>query len=301
MSTHTEEEMEKMSLEELKANAVIPEPEKPAEDKTEPEEIAEPEIFIARREIDLGEGAGMEVFEAEGASEKEALEALADKMADAKLNASKKIRQQEAELRDFRTSTAAKPEAKKLTDDEKFLFQQEFQKDPCAAIDKYFADRAGRTPEELGEALKILDETTQNKKQKDAADIFVATHPDYEDGGQAGVKNAELLKMKLAEMRLTITSENLSKAYNALKQSGLLTLKNAEEAHADTTEKAKETERIAQPRVEAAQTRTKKASSIGTHSRTASVPANAELSEDEAYKLPMEKLRELANKQLAVR
>src|SRR5258706_387999 len=49
-----------------------------------------------RRVIDLGGGAGPEVFEADSNEE------LVDKLADAKQHASKKIREQEAELRDWR-------------------------------------------------------------------------------------------------------------------------------------------------------------------------------------------------------
>src|SRR6185437_9775777 len=90
---------------------------------------------------------------------------------------------------------------------------------------------------------------------------------------------------------------NLSKAYSHLKQSGLLVLKG-EEANANADEKAKETQRIAETKVDPAQTRTRKTSGISTHSRATAVPVNAEPSEDDAEKMSPEQLRALANRQL---
>src|SRR6185437_529244 len=298
-----------MSLEDFRKNAA--EPEQAAGDaksgnladetslaKSAEEDDAE--TFVARRELDLGEGAGVEVFEAEGSSKEEALEALADKIADAKLNASKKIRQQEAELKDYRSRTAEAPKPKTITDDEEYVYWQELQKKPAATLKKMWKELTGYEVEDFVTAKQAADSIVTVQQQQKAVTTFLATHEDYEDQGQNGEKNKTLMLMKLDQMKLPITSENLSKAYSSLKQSGLLLLKG-EEAHADATDKAKEPERIAQPKVEAAQTRTKKTSGISTHSRSTVAPVNTEHSEDEAYKMPMDKLRELANKQLGAR
>lgn len=299
---HTEAEMEQLSLDELKKGAAE-ESAAPAIETKAPETVVEdePETFIARRELDLGEGAGAEIFEAEGATKEEALEALADKIADAKLNATKKIRQQEAELKDFRARSAEPPKPKELSADDEYVIAQELQKNPSKAIRRVFKELTGYEIEEFATAKQAADAVISSQRQNEAVSRFVATHDDYEDKGDGGDRNGQLMRMKLAELKLPVTSENLSKAYNALKQSGLLTLKNAEEAHADTTEKTEGSGRIVQPRVEAAQTRTRKTSTIGTHNRTTATPVNTEPSEDEAYRMPMEKLRELANKQLAAR
>ncbi len=184
-----------------------------------------------RRVIDGGE-----VFEADD------LETLADKLADAKGHATKKIREQEAELREWRAK---------------------------------------------GE-------------KNETVEAFVAAHGDYQNDGAAGDKNGELMRMKLAELGLPVTSENLSKAYSHLKQSGLLTLKG-EEAHSDTDDKTKEPERIAQAKVEPTPQRTNKTSGISTQSRPSAVPQNTEPSEDDAYSMPLDKLRQLSNKQMAAR
>lgn len=307
MPKHTEAEMEQLSLEELKKGA-IEEAEQPRDDQgrfvkaeeVKQEDEGEPEVFVARREIDLGDGSGIQVFESEGDSEKEALEALADKIADAQRNATKKIREQEAELKDLRAKTTKGPEPKTISDDEEYVFAQELQKKPVATLRKMWKELTGYELEDFVTAKQAADAVMNAQKHNEALNTFIATHPDYEDAGEVGKKNGQLMKMKLAEMRLPITSETLSKAYSSLKQSGLLLLKG-EEAHADATDETTDTSRIERPKVEPTQTRTKKASTISTHNRVAATPVNTEPSEDELYKMPMDKLRELANKQLAAR
>ena len=294
--------MEQLSLDDLKKFAAEPE----AEPKTEPEVKAapeivedEPEIFVARREIDLGDGSGVQVFEAEGESEKESLEALADKIAEAQRNATIKIREQAAELKELRARTAEPPKPKAISDDEEYVLAQELQKKPLATLRKMWKELTGYEVEDFTSTKQAADAVATAQRQQEALNTFLATHPDYEDNpANGGEKNGQLMRMKLAELRLPVTSENLSKAYSQLKQSGLLLLKS-EEAHVDATKETKEPVRIEQPKAEAAQTRTKKTSTISTHSRVTNAPVNTEPSEDELYKMPMEKLRELANKQLA--
>lgn len=197
---------------------------------------------IVRRVIDPGDGAGKEIFEASGLTREEALEALADKLADGKLHATKKIRQQEAEL------------------------------------------RRGRVTNE-------------------AVNTFVAAHDDYVNDGQAGDKNGELMRMKLVELGLPLTAENLSTAYSQLKEKGLLHLKGEEieATNSGADWRTESVERIVQPKVESAPQRMKRTSSIGTHNRAIVAPTHTQLSEDDLYKLPLEDLRKLANKQLGAR
>jgi len=311
MAKHTEAEMEQMSLEDLKKNAETDTEEsnlfnaanvlnaafkgeiKPAEQQEEEE------VFVARRELDLGDGAGMEVFEAEGDTKEAALEALADKIADAKLNATKKIREQEAQLKDFRARTSEPPKPKEITDDEEYIYSQELQKKPLATLKKMWKELTGYEVEDFVTAKQAADAVNMAQRNNQAINTFIATHPDYEDDPKAGGdKNGQLMKMKLAEMGLPCTSENLSKAYSHLKQSGLLVIKG-EKAESGADDKAKETERIVQTKVEATPRVTKKSSGISTHSRATAVPTNVEPSEDEISKMSPEKLRELANKQLS--
>lgn len=295
MAKHTVEEMEKMPAEQLKLLAAQPEEEKKAE--PEPDEA---EVFMASREIDLGDGSGVQVYEAEGASKEEALEALSDKIAEAQKNATIKIRSQEAELRDLRAKNAEREKPKEPTADEEYVLAQEFSKMPKATFRKMFEEVTGMKPEEFqtmkqaAEAYKTATSTTE------AISTFVAMHPDYEDTGEAGDKNGKLMRMKLAELRLPVTSENLAKAYLHLKESGLLALKGEEADHVADGELA-ETTRIERPATPPAQQRTKKVSTIGTQNRVTPVAPKAEPTEDEAYKMPLEELKRLANKQMAAR
>jgi hypothetical protein len=242
----------------------------------------------------------VEIFEATGESKEQALEALADKIADAKLNASKKIRQQEAELRDFRSRSTEAPKPKELSPDDEYVIAQELQKNPSKAFRRMFKDFTGCEPEEFTSVKQAYDAFKQGQNTSQAIETFVATHPDYEDAGSTGEKNGALMRMKLKEMGLPPTSENLSKAYSHLKQGGLLSLKG-EEAHSDTNGEAKEPERIATPVAEPTPQRTRKASGISTQSRPAAIPASTEPSEADAYNMPIDQLRNLANKQLSAR
>jgi len=302
MAKHTTEEMEQLSLNDLKKFAADPgQAEETPQSEPVQEDDEQPEIFVARRELDLGEGAGVEVFEAEGATEKEALENLLEKISDAKLNASRKIRQQEAELKDFRARTTEPPKPKTLTDDDEYVLAQEFGKKPGATFRKMFKEFTGYEVEDFASVKQAVDAVKTQQLANDSIQTFVASHPDYEDDpAKGGNKNGQMMRMKLAEMGLPVTSENLSKAYSQLKQSGLLLLKG-EEAEPVTDGNAKESGRIVQPKVEPTQRVTKKSSTISTHNRTTATPANTEPSEDDAYNMPMEKLKQLANRQMSAR
>lgn len=174
------------------------------------------------------------VIDEREAFEADSLEELVDKLADAKGHATKKIREQEAELRDWRAK---------------------------------------------GEK----NETIEN---------FVATHQDYENDE----RNAELMRMRLAELGLPLTTDNLHQAYSHLQQIGALTLRRG------TDSRTEESRRTVEPaKVELVPQRTKKASGISTQSSRAVPPANTEPSLEDAYELPMDKLKLLANRQMGAR
>lgn len=302
MSEPTELELAKMTLADIRKRAEE-EAAKPTEEVKDPETVntmgewADQEnSSVYRREIDLGDGSGVQVFEASS------LEALVDRIADAQLNATKKIRSQEAELRDFRARHAEKPKPKELSADEEYVLSQELTKTPSVAFRKLFKESTGMDLEELQEVKKEIDGRKQASLRLQAMETFLATHDDFENANEIDGRpnpNGDLMRMKLAELGLPVTSENLHRAYLDLKPSGLLKLKS-EEAHAEPAPKPKATERIAQPEAEVAQQRTRKGSGVSTQAR-AVVSQSQEPSEDEAYTMPMEKLRNLANRQLAAR
>lgn len=308
---HTEAEMEQMSFEDLKKNAADPEAAAAPAKKDEPAAAAatveEPERFLARREIDLGDGSGVQVYEAEGDSEKEALEALADKITDAQVNATKKIREQETELRTLRAKNAEPAKPKEISADDEYILSQEFQKAPLATQRKMLKELTGFEVEDIAEAVRNAKENkAQNERQRtaeqtgNAISTFIASHADYEDEGKEGTRNGAMMNQYLISQRLPATSENLHKAYLHLKESGLLELKG-EEANSEASGKTEEQERIVPPKVDPAPQRTKKTSSISTHSRATPAPVNTEPSEADMYKLPMEEVRARANRQMSGR
>lgn len=269
---------------------------------TEPEqlnlEIAPAETKPYRRVIDLGDGAQPEVFESDVPLEfTPEQEAFIDKLVDGKRHASKKIREQGAELRELRAArTEETPKAKELSADDEYIIAQELQKTPSKALRRMFKEMTGCEMEDVATVKQAVDMLRAAKATNEAITTFVATHPDFEDDANVGKDNGERMKAKLDELRLPITSENLHKVYLLLKESGGLTLKGDGPGTV-----SKEPERTAPPVAEPASRVTKKTSGISSHSRPTAAPANTEPSEADAYNMPIDKLRDLANKQLSGR
>lgn len=229
----------------------------------------EEEKTIYRKEIDNGNGV-IEVFQADS------LEELVDKIAEGKRNASIKIRELSKQVRVEDTRTA-----QQITDDE-FVVAERLKKEPKKAMKEIISE--------------ILEERiAAERKSTDVQSRFVATHTDFVASPVNGTRIAsEVQRLGYTEF----TDEGLEKAYQNLKRDGLLQIKAAEASGATEAERA-EAERIAQAAREATQPRSsKKSSTISVRNRPAAAPPNVMPSEDEAYKMPLEQLRELANKQL---
>lgn len=296
-------ETDDMSLEQIRQAADKEVAAKPAAADTpdaKSQENAEPgDGEIYRATIDLGDGSGVQIFEADSP------EALTEKLIEAQTNATKKIREQAARLKELEGRVAEKPKAEEITADQEYIWAQEIVKNPAKVVREIIRKVSGRDIEELKTWGEQSDAQRAYRSQSDAIAAFIVSHPDYEDANlaenpskeriAAGNRNAEAIK--LAMQGKEWTSENLHRAYLDLKRSGLLVLKG-EEAHADRQPDAEATERIAQPRTEVVQTRTRRSSGISSHSRSAMPVAVTEPTEDEAYDMPMDKLKTLANKAL---
>jgi hypothetical protein len=254
------------------------------------QEQDEPEEYVYTREIDLDDGSGKQVFKGKGASKEAALEELTDKLAEAQTNASKTINE-------FRRKNPIKPEppkAKEWTTDEEYVIAQRLQKEPLKAFRDIFKEVTGYTPDEAQSRNQQVDELLRNQRGLTVQQNFVTTHPSYIGDAQNGARMRDWVE---SHNYSEFTEENLEKAYQDLKKSGLLNLKS-EEADGSTEVVTKDAERIAQPEVKATQTRSlKKSSTVSTKGRPAPV-VKTEPSEDDLYKMPLDKLRDLANKQL---
>lgn len=242
-----------------------------ADDENE-EEDAEPSTTIYRREIDLGDGSGVQRFEAES------LEELVDKLADAQRHATKKIRELTAERKQATQKT------EQQVKDENYVLEQKFKTNPAEAMKE-----AAR--------LALIEEKQSEARSTEAQTRFVNTHKDYvadPDNGQR--LSAEVQRLGYTEF----TNESLEKAYQSLKASGLLKLKDAEASDA-TEDEAKDAQRIAEPKVEATQQRSSKTgSNISTRTSTRSTPVVKKgPTEDELYdrsKYTTAQIREMAEK-----
>jgi hypothetical protein len=235
------------------------------------------ETFVVREEIDLGDGGGVQVFEGEGATELAAQKDLTAKLKTAQLNATKKIR----ELNQART--AQEKETHQAQADKKYVDAELFKKDPLKAVE-----------DAVTRGIEAREEAKQ--KSVNAQNRFVQTHTDFIPNQHNG-REMQLEVQRLGYHEFTV--EGLEKAYQSLKARGILQLK-VEESEEVTEVETKDTARIEQPKVEATQPRSQKKGSSVSITRTRTVtPASTEPSLDEAYAMPLEQLRELANKKMA--
>jgi hypothetical protein len=177
-----------------------------------------PESITVEREIDLGDGSGIQVFRGTGENAVEAYEVLADELIKAQANATKKIR----EL----SRPAAPAPVVETTPENDFLLAQRIMDTPRAAIRDLLKEEFGLSPAEIKAKLAAADEIAKERKRDTISGEFMAAHPDY----YASQSNAARLIKQLKLDGLEETTENLAKVYNELKADGLITPKPAEAA-----------------------------------------------------------------------
>src|SRR5690348_9223353 len=110
-----------------------------------------------RREIDLGDGSGKQVFEADSP------EALIDKLADAQVHATKKIREQAQQLQDAQQAQVEEPEATNAFDKQKWFGA--LYEEPLGAIDQWAETRFGMPVDQLVQRLGQMEQATANVTQ----------------------------------------------------------------------------------------------------------------------------------------
>jgi hypothetical protein len=245
-----------------------PAPDDPAQDPAAPPPAAE--VPKHRREIDLGDGSGKQVFEADTP------DGLLDKLAEAQTNATRKIRELTTELR---TKPAATPEParaaaapKVLTADEKYLIAEEFKTDPDAAMDRLMKAKAGMTMSEFTRTVEQVRRVAATMSERSEAEEFLAKHPDY----RPTARNGKTMSMYIKANGLEPTAENFEKAYQELGSGGLL----------ETT--AEKPQPAAPPRAEVRPSRSGLSPRSGRGEQRA--PAG-ELTPEEANRLPLDELK----------
>jgi hypothetical protein len=187
-----------------------------AEPESEPadEPSGEPDRVIYRRTIDLGDGSGVQVFEADTAED------LIDKLAKAQENATRKIR----ELNRVTKSQPEPYKPRELSEDEEFVLSQEFMTKPSAAFQKIFKDVVGLPIEEFRTKMERVAAFEQAQAADQASTAFIEAHPEY----VANPQNGQRLVKYLETYKLPTTPENLDRAYRDLSASGLVEVKAAQ-------------------------------------------------------------------------
>ena len=267
----------------------------------EEEDEGEPDEYVFRREIDLGDGTGIQIFEGRGATELEAMVDLNNKLVVAQENATREPRN----IQKKHPKEPEPPKEKEISPDLEYVFAEQFKTKPSEAFKAMFKELTGmdiaefKTAQAAQKAAREAAESQQ--KSLDIQREFVAAHPDYVQI----VENGNKIRDWVQEHNYNeFTPVNLEKAFEDLSARGLLTLKT-DEASVPTKTKVEPVvpapARIEQTVTKAAEVTPvrspKKASSIS--SRSAAPVVKTELTEDDLYKMPLEKLKGLAEQQLA--
>lgn len=237
----------------------------------------EPEQLF-RYEIDLGDGGGKQVFEADS------YEALIEKLGKAQEHATRKIRELSAKAKEQEKQPEKKIETGNLTADEEWLIAQEFATRPTEAFNKLFERVVGKPIGEFKTTIEKAEAFDRAQREHAAAEEFKAKHPEY----VVSRKNAERMLKYMTTYQMEGTVENIEKAFTDLSESGLLETKAPETQGAEPTEQRG----LRRP----ADTQRRAAS--GLSSRRSATPITKELTEDDLYKLPMDELERRANAQL---
>lgn len=187
--------------------------EDPADSQDDPPTDPEPQEFV--RTIDLGDGAGVQVFRGATAEE------VADKLVEAQRNATRKIRSDNQQIKTLTERLASFEEqraAKPLTEDERFLLSQKFLTDPVAAQQEVL-ERMGLNPTKLKKAVQALDQQEVVSNNVAVFQQWITGNPDFVDTESNGRKIGNYIQRFHNGIATTAAIEE---AYKNLKADGLL-------------------------------------------------------------------------------
>lgn len=267
-----------------------PAEEPPANEPPEPPAVEEDVEFLDTQRIDLGDGSGVQVFVGRGASELEAAKDLNRQLIQAQENATRKIREQAQQIADAK-KTDAQAQA-----DQDFVDNEEYKKDPRGYLTKKIRE---------GVTTAMSEQKASEQRHLQAQFDFVALHPEYvTDKVNAGRLESEFRRLYPEANEFTVTG--LDKAFESLKQSGLLKLQEPEASEPTNNEppaRVEEPPRIEeptkQPEPPAAPVRSPKKGSSVPAGRSPAPVVKVGHTEDEMYTMNMDKLLDLANRQLS--
>jgi hypothetical protein len=271
-----------MPLEELKrlaeaeaAAPVVTEPTVPATEQprgpngqfvaTTPEPVVEaPKVF--RSTIDIGDGAGLQVFEADSEA------GLRGKLEQALWHANKKIREDNKRAKETPVT-----EISTLSPDEEYVLAQTLMTNPSKVIRAEIERQFGMPVDDVKKALAAQQQAEFSRQNDAVAAAWATSTPDYYADDSNGKKMVAYINKFYGGQA---TAENLTAAFQDLNSSGLLKAKPAPVEPV-----------VAAPVVPAPPAR--RSSGISSLP-SAPPPVSSEPSLDELYTMPMEKLEALA-------
>jgi hypothetical protein len=307
MDNLTLDQIKALALKEAAGEQPVIEKKQPEQAHEEPEEHEEEEQedgdeeVIYRKVIDLGDGAGKQVFE--GATPEEVM----DKLAEAQAHATRKIREQAAELKKLKEKPAVKEQTQDDRDDE-LVLSQEMLRNPTTAVKKAFKKATGLDIDEmssLAETVRTMKaaeaQRSEAEKQNAAAQKFVSENPEYVANQKNGARLNRAVELLVREAQARGEEIDygtaLMNAYNDLRESGLLELKSADATDNADGSTGTSTNRIGSKAGQGIQKQPVRSGSSLTSRARNTTRTQKTLSEDELYNLPLEKLKQLANQQ----
>lgn len=238
------------------------------------EQVEEVDEVVYRRVIDIGDGSGIQVFEAPTQAE------LIEKLATAQENASRKIRelsQKKVEVEQPKTRT---PE-------EEWIRSQDLIAKPTDTYEKMFEETTGMKPSEFRTKMQRVEAFEKAQAEEQAAKDFIAKYPDF----YTSPTNAKRIEKYIRTYGLDGTkAESIEQAYLDLNESGLLEVKP--EQKEEVQQEVRQQSRIATPEP-APQAKTRVSSGISAR-RSVAQRSAPEPTEEDLYNMPLDKLRDLA-------
>jgi hypothetical protein len=225
-----------------------------------------------KRTIDLGDGSGVQVFEADSA------DALLDKLADAQLNATRKIR----ELTKHVPAQVTKPVEFQFSAEDEALITSEILANPTKAIQAAFEKITGMSVSDFRSTTEAMKEYRAASARGNAVQDFLNATPDFYDSE----KNSKKIQRYLDTQGLSYSTESLKQAYQDLHESGLL------ESKPVTTQQTNQGTSDALSISSGSQGRQKARAGSGLSSGNSSVPPVIDV-EAELDKLPIEEVMKL--------
>ncbi len=245
---------------------------------------------VYRKEIDLGDGSGVQVFEASSYEE------LVEKLAEAQRNATAKIRELNQRLKQRQIEPEKRPERekptpRKLSEAEAQEIADQILRDPYQAFNRLFESVTGASATEFTKTIERVNEIVDSLAAREAAEQFVI---DHEDDYLPSVKNFKAIQSLLNEEGLPITRNNLEYAFNKLSEAGQL---EKPKVQAEVAQSAKVSEPL---RIEGRSRRPedRPPTTISSASSVRNEPEDVWAIAEEIEKLPLEQARDRIVKEL---